>query len=308
MAIGPYIESLRLKNVRCFEDGELNFSIPDSNEPLSNVTLLVGENGSGKTTVLQAIEAVFKTWSNEMVMSQPSAVPLKRYFDEPVSSSAELKFANGKTWKIALPMDSKSYRKKDKDAAITDEDGILLSFTYRNKGQYNTARFGWLQDDEFSHRLEEIQELLLKHLPREFFRTTPIVRTAFDKEGDPILGDLVWATLGTGVGVPFNHNKGGCDLVMEQVSMLLQGLADIAPEPNTPLISIPGTFMIDGIETKLHPANQTSVLPLLSAMFPRVQFIVVTYSPIVMQSVPSDAIVQFELHMDKNAVTATIVQ
>ncbi|MCP4698314.1 MAG: AAA family ATPase, partial [Gammaproteobacteria bacterium] len=43
------IDRLELKNFRCFEDKEFNFS--------SRFTLLIGENGSGKTTVLDALAA-----------------------------------------------------------------------------------------------------------------------------------------------------------------------------------------------------------------------------------------------------------
>jgi len=72
-----YIDSIRLDNIRCFEKDQnnvLEFVHPDRNfrkkshkgnskntwspEPrLNNVTLLLGENGSGKTTVLQALAA-----------------------------------------------------------------------------------------------------------------------------------------------------------------------------------------------------------------------------------------------------------
>ena len=54
-----YIRSLRISNLRCFREAELELQFPgreqESPPPLSNINLLLGDNGSGKTTVFKAI-------------------------------------------------------------------------------------------------------------------------------------------------------------------------------------------------------------------------------------------------------------
>ncbi len=57
-----YVESIRIKNFRCFRDAEIDFSyhrrISGQKLPkpkLANINLLLGNNGSGKTTLLKAI-------------------------------------------------------------------------------------------------------------------------------------------------------------------------------------------------------------------------------------------------------------
>lgn len=54
-----HIHSLKIKNLRCFEETELTFQYPGRKQetppPLPNVNLLLGNNGAGKTTVLKAI-------------------------------------------------------------------------------------------------------------------------------------------------------------------------------------------------------------------------------------------------------------
>ena len=48
-----YVESLRLKDFRCFEELELHFNRPSSLE--GRWTCIAGINGSGKSTILQAL-------------------------------------------------------------------------------------------------------------------------------------------------------------------------------------------------------------------------------------------------------------
>jgi len=53
-----YIESLKIENFRTFEAAEIHFNLPGqrpaSDSSLPNVSLLLGDNGAGKTSVLRA--------------------------------------------------------------------------------------------------------------------------------------------------------------------------------------------------------------------------------------------------------------
>lgn len=54
-----YVEKLTMKDFRCFEQAEVSFVYPGKEglpaEALNNVTLLIGINGTGKTSVLKAV-------------------------------------------------------------------------------------------------------------------------------------------------------------------------------------------------------------------------------------------------------------
>ena len=52
-----YVSSIRITNLRSFRDAEVGFLHPgcDDPPPLPNVTLLLGDNGAGKTSILRAV-------------------------------------------------------------------------------------------------------------------------------------------------------------------------------------------------------------------------------------------------------------
>jgi predicted ATPase len=54
-----------------------------------------------------------------------------------------------------------------------------------------------------------------------------------------------------------------------------------------------GVVIIDEIETHLHLKLQEDILPFLSALFPEIQFILATHSPVVMASIPHAVVYDF---------------
>ena len=50
-----YLSRLVIENFRCISKTEATFPLPDPETPLSNMSLILGNNGSGKSTILKAI-------------------------------------------------------------------------------------------------------------------------------------------------------------------------------------------------------------------------------------------------------------
>ncbi|MGN1276003.1 MAG: AAA family ATPase, partial [Floccifex sp.] len=61
--------------------------------------------------------------------------------------------------------------------------------------------------------------------------------------------------------------------------------------------SMPGIVLIDEIETHLHLALQGKILELLTTIFPKVQFIVSTHSPFIVNSLENATIFDLEKHL-----------
>ena len=62
-----------------------------------------------------------------------------------------------------------------------------------------------------------------------------------------------------------------------------------------------GIVLIDEIETHLHLALQKVIMPLLTKVFPNIQFIITTHSPFVLSSMPNA--VAYDLEHQRNILT-----
>lgn len=67
-------------------------------------------------------------------------------------------------------------------------------------------------------------------------------------------------------------------------------MATLNPALGSSVLETPGVVMIDEIDLHLHPRWQARILEDLVRIFPNVQFIVTTHSPVVVASVPRDNI------------------
>ena len=71
-----------------------------------------------------------------------------------------------------------------------------------------------------------------------------------------------------------------------------------------PTLDTEGIVLIDEIETHLHLELQRTILPFLTKMFPRLQFIVTTHSPFVVNSLDNAVIYDLENHiLARNGLT-----
>ncbi|NCU38612.1 hypothetical protein EOL96_06185 [Candidatus Saccharibacteria bacterium] len=116
-----FIRSLTIKNLRCFADETIGvFSVPDGTTSGTGLNILIGENGSGKTTVLEAISFLtqstystnntmdisdFRDMEQEIIVSYVSNTNFKCKM--PPTYNGSYYEANGITF-IAKPRDRKA--------------------------------------------------------------------------------------------------------------------------------------------------------------------------------------------------------
>lgn len=65
-----FFKKITIQNLKCFEKQEVNLGVPDGKHEGSGLNILIGENGNGKTTILDAINYVTQsTYSSENKLS-----------------------------------------------------------------------------------------------------------------------------------------------------------------------------------------------------------------------------------------------
>jgi predicted ATP-dependent endonuclease of OLD family len=65
-----FFKKIAIQNLKCFEDQDINLNVPDGTNEGSGLNIIIGENGNGKTTILDAINYITQsTYSSENKLS-----------------------------------------------------------------------------------------------------------------------------------------------------------------------------------------------------------------------------------------------
>lgn len=328
---------LSMQNLRCFSRSDLALRAPAGAG--TGWTILVGENGVGKSTILQAI--VLAALDPRPVTNLvPDAWTLVRSIEgEPLEARIVLTTAAGEEASRTISGQANAYVEGD-----TSELGLplLLAFSARRR----ISHPGELPKSE-NLELERVRGLfetdhpLLTQDPflafddgdtsREFaqvVRDVIVHKLTDDPEGRffPLINDLELKGRG-GVtkskqllqqrrfilryGDAYSVKVGIEDLsdgYQAMFAVVLEILYQAAlashavPDPAT----LEAVILIDEIEAHLHPRWQRTVVPLFREVFPRCQFIATTHSPLVVGSAAAGEVVVLEVG-DDGAVRSEIL-
>lgn len=82
--------------------------------------------------------------------------------------------------------------------------------------------------------------------------------------------------------------------------ILLEAEADLPPR------EMEGLVLVDEIDLYLHPSWQATIIPALKRVFPKLQFIVTTHSPVVLSTLPPREIVRLGTHPETGDVIRVV--
>ena len=320
-----YITKIKIKNVRHLE----NIEIPLSENELKHL-ILTGKNGSGKTSLLEAIrmflwlqwdDPTTSAWilnklkqsrdplkyqfENEDIIPTPGAVFTYPGYAEVLDS---LKKISGIEI-ILRSMDWKEYRLNPKYYVIAyypaertycesseKVDKVQFKDThkpYEHPGKNFVKYLKELKSQEALFRIEgniiradEIRAWInnFEKILRAVFANDEL-NINFDIEQMKFFIDEPGKN-------PFSFDElaSGYAAILDIITDLMMRMEKVSGSK----YDMPGFVLIDEVDAHLHLSLQKSILPTLTTLFPKIQFIVTTHSPFVLNSISNVVVYDLE--------------
>lgn len=321
-----YISEIKINNL--FHLNDLHIQIADENAPH---LILTGKNGSGKTVLLNAIMNVLDRIKNDTDLFftqyprwlKNAKEAIKRYSKgTPEYTQAQRDIANYQKdydelyGKVALTF-------TDVYGFINDyqEDNFIIAFYQaarkteiiepRNPTKPILSVKGRAKDNLTSQLLNflsdlKIQEALARNENeiadadriKMWFENFERILSQFFEDKDLALKfnykDYSFTINTQGKSFKFTELSDGFIAILDIVADLvlrMQANGNLTAEFNKP-----GIVLIDEIETHLHLQLQKVILPMLTTLFPNIQFVVSSHSPFVLSSLPTATAYDLENH------------
>lgn len=326
--IEHYITEIKIEELRHLS----NITIELKKNKRTNL-LLTGKNGSGKTTVLQAV----KKYLNAITEEKYSKIN-NDYMQSMIRSKDRMDSAKNETERHNAQKDYEVFRevinryKEGIDVTFNNDDGlealyedgkyvlayysadrktaivkmagveeVILNTSYRleeNPGMFLHKYLVHLKTQQSYARNEGDQETV-EVLEQWFTRFTEALKTLLDDPGLKLEYDYKNYNFQI---IEEGRKPFGFDQLSDGYSAAIQIVADLIlrmeqnwlKNGNLSTYDTEGIVLIDELETHLHIALQKKILPFLTTFFPRIQFIVTTHSPYILNSIEECVIYDLE--------------
>lgn len=285
---GDWITSLSFTNFLCYNSScKLDFhSSSEPKSPISKEIYFLGENGDGKTVLLYALFAAFKSYR---VLSENQ-----------ITEIAALK-------KLVTETNLKGVDNLMRSYTLDNAPEFKNFFAYgTHRGRYSAET----TDSSSSYEKDGFMTLFDNNLtlrdPSDWLRSmhmSPIEHRNLSLDGlkrvlSELLENKVEIKISEGNVVEY-YEKGykltlkelseGYRSVLIFVCDLLSKLSDRCPK-EADVFFQHGVVLVDEIDQHLHPKWQLTIVRKLRKLFPNIQFIMTTHSPVMVMGSSEDAI------------------
>jgi predicted ATPase len=319
------LKRILLKNIGPFADLELELT--------PNWNILLGDNGVGKTTILRSLTLAIcgrdaQAYAQRIVRTGQSKAQItletangRKYVTEifetssgfeveslprrPLDTEGWLVLAfppvRSATWRKLTGPQGEQPRKRPRiedllplltampDPRLDDVKQWIINLDYWKSKTDAAGRHPASYYEHLQQRLFEIIKKLTGGLKIDFARVDP-------KSWEV----LVTTDDGT---VPFDAVSQGTASVIGWTGVLLQRLFDVFDDSTDPLNQY-AIVILDEIDAHMHPKWQQSLISNLSDLFPNVQFIATTHSPLIVGGMRKDQVVR--LARDESGVVQIV--
>lgn len=269
------IKSLKLTDVGQFGDMDIQFAPTLTHR--SNITVLAGNNGSGKTTILKSLN-ICLSWLIAKIRSNNGKG--KYLIHEDIRNGA-----SGAVLSIGIT-DISHPRTADSDTGSENEDGISDTALAEIAKKFGTDSDAWktLTNVKVSTRDRQLTAVrsALNALMPDFtnlrLQRKPHLHMAVDKHGATF--SLTQLSLGE-------------KSMIALVGDMARRLAMMNPSMDNPLHG-DDIVLIDEVELRMDPQWQLGLIAQLSTTFPNCQFVLTTRSPLVVSD--TEGVLVYLLH------------
>ena len=289
------ITKFSIRNYKCIQD--LSVDCRGADGEIRQWTVLLGENNTGKTNVLRALALLrpkktsYRTGLDPVFKEVYMPVGALETSDVTVISSV-----NGERW--GFDPEGRAYSEEPFDlhvygygvsryparTALSEREGHPTETLFNSNARLSDFQ-EWLLQLDYSQksgseksrkRLQKMHDLVRSDL------FPGVTDFSFKKDGDNEHVVVVFSA-GKDGDVRFEELGFGYQTSLTWLADLCKRLFELYPDAENPLHE-EAVVLVDELDLHLHPKWQRDIVPTLSKVFPRVQFIVTTHSPHVLQS------------------------
>ncbi len=318
-ATGSYFLSLELENVRCFSERQ-TLDLSDGNGRPARWTILLGENGTGKTTILQLLVGLSTSYKDDHIILAYllSSLQESERCDGELTARVRLEITCGARLGDGLGDSIEKFRQFEIECSGNYESsgieassphmpmsiaysvgrrlshpslsrGVGIDFVegfFLEESILRDAEEWLLQLDYSASKVSSIQGQqkkrlgLVKDVLIKILPDVSEIRFTTPTDERPTPRTEFKTPYGW---VPLRQLGYGYRTMIAWVVDLAGRMVECYPKSSNPLAE-PAVVLVDEIDLHLHPKWQRALIGFLTERFPNTQFIVTAHSPLIVQA------------------------
>jgi predicted ATP-binding protein involved in virulence len=269
--------SFNVKNFQGIKD--TSFEVKEN----TSWVFITGENGFGKTTILQALViALNGKKDGKRILTEEDCVMNLKIMDRRVEKSISLNDSNFIPFKNFVCYGSSRLVKEGNDP----EKNTLTYNLFRQDGylkDIEPSLILWSFRKDYKKLFQNTVKLFISIMPH--FQDIIVDKNSANGKVLYVEKDSQDNKYNA---LPFENLASGYKNIITMIGDMILRLSENQPSENDPK-DLEGIVIIDEFDLHLHPKWQRKLPTLLSKAFPRVQFIASTHSPIPLLGAPENS-------------------